>query len=138
MLLNFKINSEIHIEFENCYFDLHNDYDLTSFEYKTDGRKFIINWARGIGDWINNSPPLTLSMEFTNTSFLRIKENEKSDFLNYDSCLDVIGLCSLDMRDDMESWLPKNAVEGEFDLLLIFMNGQTIKINSQKVELKTF
>lgn len=136
-LTNFKISSfNIAFETTDYYLDLHNNYGFISFEYKVKDRQFQISWSKSIGGWVDEKLPKKLNLNFINTSFLKIKENEASEFIADDSCLDAIGFADINMRDDMISWLAKPEENNDYDLLLIFYNGQTVKINAEIAQLE--
>ncbi len=136
-LINFKIaNDNIALTTSDYYFDLHNNYDLLSFEYQVKKRKFWISWIKSDEDWVDKRLPYKLKLEFTNTSFLKIKENEKDEFIKDDNCLEAIGFAECNMRDNMDSWLSEWREDDNYDLIFIFINGHAIKINAETAELE--
>jgi hypothetical protein len=136
-LINFKIdNDNIALTTADYYLDLHNNYDLVSFEYRVKKRQFRISWLKNNGSWVDENLPKKLNLNFINTSFPKIKENEKDEFIEDDNRLDTIGFSEIDIRDNMNSWLIKKTEDNSDDMILIFLNGQTIKVNSETVELE--
>lgn len=136
-LVNFKISPDnIAFETSNHYLDLHNNYDLISFMYEVKDRQFQISWSKSMGNWVDEKLPKKLNLYFINTSFLKIKENEKIEFIADDNCLDIVGFAETNMREDMNSWLTTPIKDNRYDLLLIFLNGQAIKINADVAQLE--
>ncbi|SRR6266498_3320864 len=136
-LINFEIaNDNIALTLGDYYFDLHNIYDFISFEYRVAKKQFFILWERNDGNWVEKNLPKNLKLNFSNTSFLKIKENEKDEFVKDDSCLDAIGFAEISVRENMDSWLCEGLEDDKSDMILIFLNGQTIKINAETVGLE--
>jgi len=115
-------------------FDLHNDYNLESFHYDVLSSELTVNWQIDEGDWIQPSLPRKLTLKFHNISFLQIIKNETDDDKSDDGCLEMIGLSDYNMRSDYKSVLAKQTSANN-DIILIFLNGQSIRVNAESVEL---
>lgn len=115
-------------------FDLHNEYEFISFHYNVQLRELIVNWQISNGEWVRKDQPKKLTIKFNEVAYLQIVKNEAKDFREDDKCLDIIGYANYDMRNDFESFLEKQMAQDN-DIIMIFLNQQTIRVNAESVEL---
>ncbi len=85
---NFIIDEDIYIVFEGNYFDLHNDYDFTGYEYSEDVRCLSLSWKIGTGDWVRDGQPPSLRLEFEGVSYFEVKPRNSKLLPAEDSSLD--------------------------------------------------
>lgn len=135
VLQNFKIDGQnIGITCGSLDIDLHNEYDFAGFNYNVLLRQLTVDWNLGKGDWVGEDLPVKLMLKFHEVNFLQIVKNESREFRKDDKCLDNIGFANLEMRDDYISFIEKQTAVDN-DIILIFLNEQTIRVNAESVEL---
>ncbi len=137
-LLNFKIGDDyISVEKDSLYFDLHSNFNFTGFNYNAPNKEFQLTFVKSLEEWAANEVINNLIFTFRGVSFLKIRE--KDNLLNIQDvdCLNDIGFGAFDSRQDMDSFLATNQFQYNYDLIFIFISGQSIKVHSDTVFLET-
>ena len=136
-LINFNVGDDfISVVKDDIYYDLHNNFDLTGYSYNVVSKEFKFVFKRGNGDWIQNKDIDSLIFNFIGVSFLKIKEGDSTEYPDDESCLANIGFNTKNMRNDMDSFLASNEFQDDYDLIFMFVSGQTIKIHCKEILLE--
>lgn len=138
-LLNFNIDKN-HcgiIDFDNRFYDLHNNFDLDSLKYDFKKRYLEIKWIQSKGDWVKSDEAKSIQMNFIDVSFFKAKELDQEsidEFKEDDLTLLVIGYSTKD--SNMEEFLPYNENNSDdYPIFIQSQNGQSFLILSNSVEI---
>ena len=142
-LVNFKIADDhcgVQTD-DGRYFDLHNNFNFVSFNYLFSKRYFEISWNRSQGDWIWETDPKQLRIEFTNVTILRIKELDQNEdvlmkYQSDDLTLSIIGFTSKDDYEFHGYLADVNSKNENYPMAIQTQNGQGFIIYSESAVLK--
>ena len=138
-LLNFKIGDDyISVIKDGIYMDLHNSFDFVGYSYTVAQKELQLIFQRSSEEWALNEVYAKLVFLFREVRFLKIREGDSSEYPDDEQCLAEIGFSTVDMRDDMDSFLASNEFKSDYDMIFNFIPGQSIKIHSKEVLLETF
>jgi len=97
---NFSWSGSIYVEVQGQSFDLHNDYDFQSFNYKTTNRSVSLIWARGTGERVEKSQPKSICIELLEVDYLKLRPRDPEMPFTEDDCLSSFGYdCDADWAD---------------------------------------
>ena len=82
MIVNFEIEYSTELKFEGRLIDLHNNFDLIGYEYKSTDRQLILKLAKAMGDWVDKSEFTNLTLTHINVFFLNINYDNKEFVFN--------------------------------------------------------
>jgi hypothetical protein len=138
-LLNFKIGDDfISVIKDGICMDLHNSFEFRGYNYTVAEKNLQLIFQKSSEEWALNEVYAKLVFVFREVSFLKIREGDSSEYPEDEKCMAEIGFSTVDMRDDMDSFLASNAFKSDYDMIFTFIPGQSIKIHSKEVVLETF
>mgnify|MGYP000588380329 CR=1 FL=1 len=91
MIEDFTIKDGIYLVSGEGTFDLHNNYDMTEITYSVAERRATLTWVRSTGDWVPETEPLQLQLEFHGVSCFRFMPRDPQLPFTEDHCLSNAG-----------------------------------------------
>ena len=87
----FKIKDSIYLISGDYELDLHNDYNFTGVDYSVAEHKVTLSWVRGDGDWIAQTAPAAVALEFRGVSHYQFLPRDPEKPFTEDDCLSSAG-----------------------------------------------
>lgn len=91
MLEDFTIKDAIYLVCGEDTLDLHNNYDFTEITYSVAKRRATLTWVRSSRDWVPETGPLQLQLEFYGVTRLRFMPRDPQMPFSEDDCLSSAG-----------------------------------------------
>jgi hypothetical protein len=138
-LINFKVNEDnISIDIKDINLDLHNNFDFQNIKYDVKNRSICLYWTKTKGAWlseeVSNKLPNNIMLEFLEVSLFKFEERDSKKPFTEDDCLSMLGFLPNDAWEHFDgaySSMPES--EGDH-LLMDFMSGAALKIQSTSVQ----
>ncbi|WP_411833522.1 hypothetical protein [Pseudoxanthomonas mexicana] len=135
-LLGFSISKDcISLNCGSDCFDLHNNFDFQGLSYNPINRTLELLWHRGTGNWVKDTDPASLRLDFSGVYLLKAQERDPELPFSEDDCLDTIGFIWDDMLVEMRGYTSNEPKDGCSHLITSFMSGFSIKIGAQSAAL---
>jgi hypothetical protein len=138
MKVNFKINNNTAIDFEEIHVDLHNNFDFIGFEYLLKGRTIFLRWTKSDGEWVHKDEFAGLILTHKNVTFLKITEQDENSTPEDDCCLGEITFFPSSAREFVDCMLDQELPKVGDDIRYYFEGGQQIIIHCDEIELTTY
>ncbi|MBE7176706.1 MAG: hypothetical protein INR69_09895 [Mucilaginibacter polytrichastri] len=135
MKVNFDIIDNYAIEINGRLIDLHNNFDFVGFDYRVVEREITLHWKKSKGDWVNKHEISNLMLTHIGVSFLEAIEHEQNSIRDEKTCLSEITFFPSAEREIDDCFIPKRRPNSDDDIIYFFVNGLTIKIHCEQVEL---
>jgi len=136
MIVNFEIEYSTELKFEGRLIDLHNNFDLIGYEYKSTDRQLILKLAKAMGDWVDKSEFTNLTLTHINVFFLNINyDNKEFEFPNDDKTLADITFYTSEDRNTNDCITAQPKPKNDDDIIYMFQSEHYIRIGCEKIEL---
>ena len=134
---NFSVADSVAIEYEGCYFDLHNNYDFTGLTYEVNSQRVILEWSKGESEWAEKEIYSSLKLVFDFVSIFNVTSRISGQPFSADDCLSYMGYLHPDDIDLMDGFLPRENADESYHLVFGFEGGQVVKLYAETVKLLT-
>ena len=125
---NFTVSDNIAIEKDGDYLDLHSDFDFVNISFDQSRYMLELEWQKLDEDWVNIKGTINkLTLKFNNVSYLSFS-NIKSE-----STLESFGCLHPEDKSIMNGFLPLTEIKSGYDLILLFVDEGSIKVNCDSV-----
>lgn len=125
---NFTVTDNIAIEKDENYLDLHSDFDFVNFSYDQNQHSLKLEWQKLDKDWVNVKKTINnLILQFNNVSYLSFSK------MKNESTLDAFGCLHPEDKSIVNGFLPLTELKSGYDLILLFVDDGSIKINCDSV-----
>lgn len=126
----------IGLESQGKYFDLHNCFDFEGIEYDVNARRLVLNWKKGIEEWVEKGLPQKINLEFRGVSLFKARQRDPATPFTEDNCVDTMSFIHKDLIEEMNG-IFTNKPNDEFSHLLIcFVSGLAFKIVAEEAHLR--
>lgn len=125
---DFTVSDNIAIEKDGNYLDLHSDFDFVNFSYDQNQHLLKLEWQKLDQDWVNVKKSISsLTLQFNNVSYLAFSK------IKNESKLDSFGCLHPEDKPITNGFLPLSELKGGYDLILLFVDNGSIKVNCDSV-----
>ena len=135
MIVNFDIENNYALIYEDKHIDLHNNFDFVGFEYNIKKKELRLTWTKSNGDWVNNSEIGNLILIHSQIDYLTIIDRDENKAIDDNSCLGEITYFPSTERQINDSFMSQARPNDEDDILYLFENGLLIRVHCDKIEL---
>ena len=133
MDVNFKIDDNIGVYYNDSHIDLHNNFELDVI--KEIGKDIAIEFLKRNADWVHKDEFDRLTFLHKNVSYKFFDNGNNDEFPEDENTLSVIGYFPKSMRDINYGHMERSTPELNDDIIYIFQNEKTIRIECSKIEL---
>ncbi len=135
MRVNFEIENNYAVTYAGRHIDLHNDFDLESFNYTLSEKEFRLVWKKSEGEWIASNELKSVIIVHKKVDFLQITEPEAEMADGENNCLLDLTYYPA-MRREEENCIINQSVPTEADdIKYTFQNQLVIIVHCQETEL---
>ncbi len=134
MIVNFEIEDNHAVQFQNRHIDIHNNFRLTEIHNLQD--IIEIEFKKSDGDWVKKNELVKLTFSFNRISY---KYEEKGENETYPEDWKVLGELTFftsDMRDVNDGIIQQRLSKNNDGIIFFFENGRLIRINCDEANLK--
>lgn len=133
MVVNFEIEDNYAIQYQNRHIDLHNNFEL--FEIRDFQNQIEIEFRKSIGEWVPKDELDRIIFLFNNVSYKYEKKGDSVSTPDDRRILSELTFFPDDMRDENDSLTQRRTPYEGDDMILFFENGRLIRISCSEVEL---
>lgn len=131
---NLKWVGSVEILIGDVCLDLHNCYDLVSFQHHVRNQELKLNWRRGKGDWIDPSLPSQVTICFHKVFYLEIEPRDLRISHSEDDCLETFGFYSdSDHKKNEDFFFVETAIDPKWLWSFVFQSRAEIIVGAQSV-----
>lgn len=128
---NFKITQSISIEGEGFYYDLHNNYDFSTFELSTLNNFALIKFIKTKGEWVPLESPPNVILSFYGLKYVSFS---KYFFINQSKNIEELGY--KETKGENLDWLiQEDKALPEDHLVIRFDNDEFVRIYAETIEI---
>lgn len=134
MVVNFEIEDNYAVLFQNRHIDLHNNFNLIEIRNLQD--LIEIEFKKSDGAWVHKDEVNKLIFSFKGISYKYEEEGENDSFPEDRKVLGELSFFPSDMRDVNDGIIPQRQPKSNDDIIFFFENGRLIRINCQEAILE--
>jgi hypothetical protein len=134
MNVNFEIEDNYAVQFQNRHIDLHNNFEL--IEIRNLQVLIEIEFKKSDGVWIQKDELNKLIFSFKGISYKYEEEGENDSFPEDWKVLGELSFFPSNMRDVNDGIIPQRQPKSNDDIIFFFENGRLIRINCDEAKLK--
>lgn len=134
MIVNFEIEDNYALQFQNRHIDLHNNFELIEIRNLQD--LIEIEFKRSDGAWVQKDELSKLIFSFKGISYKYEEEGENDSFSEDWKVLGELSFFPSNMRDVNDGIIPQRQPKSNDDIIFFFENGRLIRINCDEAKLK--
>jgi hypothetical protein len=135
MKTNFKIERNYALRYGDRLLDLHNNFDITRFQYDPGAKEFRFWWTRKNGDWVKDDEVANMELVHKSVSYLSIGDKDERGRLEDDDSLDDLTFYPSTHRNENDSVVDKSNSDDGDDILYNLQSGRTVRVCCETIEL---
>ena len=135
MKVNFDIENNHALLYNDIHLDLHNNFDFIGFSYDVLQRQLIFRWVKAIGDWTINQKYDKLVLIHKKITFMKLVSKDEDSNESDETTLGEVTFSPSSLRDINDSMAPQTKPNYDDDIIYFFETGETMRINCDEIEL---
>jgi len=132
MRSTFELDQTISLVAGTSYFDLHNNFAFSGYEYRPTERKARFDWVRRDGSWVPEGLPARLALIFDGVSNFAAKKRADDMPFTEDDCVASISFLPKELAEEFDAICPGHRSEDEH-MAISFQSGSSVKIWANSV-----
>jgi len=133
MKANFKIKGFRDIEFQGKLIDLHNSYDLQSFEYNINTKTLILFWTKSVEVWGSTADYEKITLTHIGVNYLHASFSPSIQFPKDNQCLSEVTFYPANERLENSFFLEQEESKDGDDIIYSFISDQVIRVGCDEV-----
>lgn len=111
--------------------DLHNDFNLSSFELT--GSRLGVELTRADGDWVDSNLPSSIRLVFSAVNRIRFVAGTEGKSCEDHRTLAYLGCLHTDDYDVMNGFLDLGQLAEPFHVILVMEDGTALKVAAEQL-----
>lgn len=132
-IINFSIEDDYGLVYNNELLDLHNCYEFQELKYSLNSKKIELEWDAN-DEWVVKTSIKKFKLTFNRPVFFKVRERNFELPKSEDLTLSRMGFIHPE-DEDMDNPCELNDRKENFHMLFTFQGGMSIRIYAESVEL---
>jgi len=133
MVVNFEIENNYAVTFENKHIDLHNNFDLLKTEKLDQSYKLI--FQKNEGNWVNDDEFDKLTFIFEGITNFYHQKGNNTEFPEDENTLSTVTFFPSSVREINTSFTLQRTPLLDDDIIFAFENGKVYRFTCKEVKL---